>query len=102
MLGTLGLTRARNPLPFDNDDLTLAGELADRTAVCIDNARLYQGARNTAVTLQRSLLPDLPPQQAGLEVASRYRPAGTTIEVGGDWFDVIPSRKTRPRWSSAM
>jgi PAS domain S-box-containing protein len=90
VLGTLGLTRARNPLPFDNDDLLLAGELADRAAVCIDNARLYQGARNTAVTLQRSLLPDLPTQQAGLEVASRYRPAGTTIEVGGDWFDVIP------------
>ncbi|WP_217555559.1 SpoIIE family protein phosphatase [Streptomyces sp. GbtcB6] len=90
VLGTLGLTRARNPLPFDNDDLLLAGELADRAAVCIDNARLYQGARNTAVTLQRSLLPDIPPQQAGLEIASRYRPAGTTVEVGGDWFDVIP------------
>ncbi len=90
VVGTLGLTRARNPLPFDNDDLLLAGELADRAAVCIDNARLYQGARNTAVTLQRSLLPNLPPQQAGLDIASRYRPAGTTIEVGGDWFDVIP------------
>ncbi|MEU2334751.1 SpoIIE family protein phosphatase [Streptomyces sp. NPDC013172] len=90
VLGTLGLTRARSPLPFDNDGLLLVCELAERAAVCIDNARLYQGARNTAVTLQRSLLPDLPPQQAGLEVASRYRPAGTTIEVGGDWFDVIP------------
>ncbi len=26
----------------------------------------------------------------GLEVASRYQPAGATAEVGGDWFDVIP------------
>jgi serine phosphatase RsbU (regulator of sigma subunit) len=25
----------------------------------------------------------------GLEVASRYQPAGATSEVGGDWFDVI-------------
>ncbi|MFD8815622.1 SpoIIE family protein phosphatase [Streptomyces sp. NPDC059627] len=95
VLGTLGLIRARSPLPFDNDDLLLAGELADRAAVCIDNARLYQGARNTAVTLQRSLLPDIPPQQAGLEIASRYRPAGTTIEVGGDWFDVLPLTEGR-------
>ncbi|MFB6437090.1 SpoIIE family protein phosphatase [Streptomyces sp. NPDC056411] len=89
VLGALGLTRARNPEPFDEDDLTLAGELADRAAVCIDNARLYQSLRNTAVTLQRSLLPDRPPQQPGLEIATRYQPAGTTSEVGGDWFDVI-------------
>lgn len=25
-----------------------------------------------------------------LEVATRYQPAGTSTEVGGDWFDVIP------------
>jgi hypothetical protein len=90
VLGTLSLTRARNPLPFDEDDLTLAGELADRAAVCIDNARLYQSLHNTAATLQRSLLPDNPPRQPGLETATRYEPAGTTSEVGGDWFDVIP------------
>ncbi|MCQ4082374.1 SpoIIE family protein phosphatase [Streptomyces sp. RB6PN25] len=90
VLGALGLTRARNPLPFDDDDLALAGELAARAAVWIDNARWYQSVRNTAVTLQRSLLPDHPPHRTGLEVASRYQPAGTTIEVGGDWFDVIP------------
>ncbi|MFE0191073.1 SpoIIE family protein phosphatase [Streptomyces sp. NPDC058989] len=90
VLGALGLTRARNPLPFDEDDLTLAGELADRAAVCIDNARLYQGQRDAALTLQRSLLPARPPQPSGLEIATRYQPAGTTSEVGGDWFDVIP------------
>ncbi|MGW1373445.1 SpoIIE family protein phosphatase [Streptomyces sp. NPDC002446] len=90
VLGALGLTRARNPLPFDEDDLTLAGELADRAAVCIDNARLYQSQRNAALTLQRSLLPDHPPQRTGLEIATRYQPAGTSSEVGGDWFDVIP------------
>ncbi|MFF4602888.1 SpoIIE family protein phosphatase [Streptomyces sp. NPDC001339] len=90
VLGALVLTRARNPVPFDEDDLTLAGELADRAAVCIDNARLYQRLRNTAVTLQRSLLPDHPPHRPGLEIATRYQPAGTSSEVGGDWFDVIP------------
>ncbi|MCR8573822.1 SpoIIE family protein phosphatase [Streptomyces sp. Isolate_219] len=92
VLGALGLTRARNPLPFDEDDLALAAELADRAAVCIDNARLYQSQRNAALTLQRSLLPAHPPHQKGLEIATRYQPAGTTSEVGGDWFDVIPLR----------
>ncbi|MER6632427.1 SpoIIE family protein phosphatase [Streptomyces sp. NPDC000987] len=90
VLGALDLKRTRNPLPFTEDDLLLARELASRAAVQIDNARWYQNARNTALTLQRSLLPSHPRVTGGLEVASRYQPAGTTTEVGGDWFDVIP------------
>ncbi|GAA0629030.1 SpoIIE family protein phosphatase [Streptomyces thermocarboxydovorans] len=89
VLGALDLKRTRNPLPFDEDDLLLARELASRAAVQIDNARWYQNARDAALTLQRSLLPSHPPVTGGLEVASRYQPAGATSEVGGDWFDVI-------------
>ncbi|MEU9453334.1 SpoIIE family protein phosphatase [Streptomyces sp. NPDC048277] len=90
VLGALELKRTRNPSPFDDDDLLLARELAARAAVQIDNARWYQNARTTALTLQRSLLPTHPRVTTGLEVASRYQPAGETVEVGGDWFDVIP------------
>ena len=95
VLGALELKRARDPRPFGVDDLLLARELASRAAVQIDNARWYQSARNAALTLQRSLLPGPPPATAGLEVASRYQPAGTTTEVGGDWFDVIPLEDDR-------
>ncbi|OQR62880.1 PAS sensor protein [Streptomyces maremycinicus] len=90
VLGALDLKRTRNPLPFDEDDVILAGELAGRAAVAIDNARWFQSVRNTALTLQRSLLPDHAPQHTGLELASRYQPAQATSEVGGDWYDVIP------------
>ncbi|MFF5403250.1 SpoIIE family protein phosphatase [Streptomyces misionensis] len=90
VLGALDLKRTRNPRPFDRDDVLLARELAARAAVQIDNARWYQNAHNAALTLQRSLLPSDPPVTTGLEVASRYQPAGVTSEVGGDWFDVIP------------
>ncbi|MFI9469391.1 SpoIIE family protein phosphatase [Streptomyces sp. NPDC052492] len=90
VLGALDLIRTRTPHPFDEDDLLLARELASRAAVQIDNARWYQNARDTALTLQRSLLPSHPSVTGGLEVASRYQPAGATSEVGGDWFDVIP------------
>ncbi|MYS55385.1 GAF domain-containing protein, partial [Streptomyces sp. SID6013] len=89
VLGALDLKRTTNPLPFGEDDLLLARELAARAALQIDNARWYQNARDTALTLQRSLLPSHPPVTGGLEVASRYQPAGGTSEVGGDWFDVI-------------
>ncbi|MFE5186106.1 SpoIIE family protein phosphatase [Streptomyces sp. NPDC056628] len=90
VLGALDLKRIRNPLPFSEDDLLLARELAARAAIQIDNARWYQNARDTALTLQRSMLPSHPPVTGGLEVASRYQPAGAGAEVGGDWFDVIP------------
>ncbi len=90
VLGALDLKRTRNPLPFDEDDVVLASELAGRAAVAIDNARWFQSVRNTALTLQRSLLPDHPPHHAGLELASRYQPAQATSEVGGDWYDVLP------------
>ena len=90
VLGALDLKRTHNPEPFNADDEVLAGELAARAAVCIDNARWYRQVRNTALTLQRSLLPQQPPDQPGLEIAYRYQPAEAASEVGGDWFDVIP------------
>ncbi|MET9424927.1 SpoIIE family protein phosphatase [Streptomyces sp. NPDC006540] len=55
-----------------------------------DRHRAVEEQRRTALTLQRSLLPHPPPQRPGLDVAYRYRPAQATIEIGGDWFDVIP------------
>ncbi|MFI7014212.1 SpoIIE family protein phosphatase [Streptomyces sp. NPDC050164] len=89
-LGVAFFVRYRNPDAFRHDDLVLAGELAARAAVSIDNAYRYTRERATAVTLQRSLLPQRLPRQAAVEVASRYLPAGGHAGVGGDWFDVIP------------
>ncbi|MFD6875031.1 MULTISPECIES: SpoIIE family protein phosphatase [unclassified Streptomyces] len=54
--------------------------------------RAVEEQRHTALTLQHSLLPHTPPRRPGLEVATRYRPAQATMEIGGDWFDVIPLR----------
>ncbi|MDI3387698.1 SpoIIE family protein phosphatase [Streptomyces sp. B-S-A8] len=89
VLGALTLARTRNPLPFDHDDLMLAGELAARAAVSIDNARGYQQQSHAALSLQRHLLPHRPAKPPGLDIAYRYQPATTAGEVGGDWFDVI-------------
>jgi hypothetical protein len=74
---------------FNPDDTTLAGELASRAAVCIDNARLYHRERRTALALQRGLLPGRPEIPAGMEVATRYLPVGASV-VGGDWHDIVP------------
>ncbi|MFH9060693.1 SpoIIE family protein phosphatase [Streptomyces coeruleorubidus] len=89
-LGVATFSRHRQPKRFEQDDLLLAQEITARAAVCIDNARRYTRERDTSLTLQSSLLPQRLPEQAALDVASRYRPASARAGVGGDWFDVIP------------
>jgi serine phosphatase RsbU (regulator of sigma subunit) len=73
---------------FNPGDVALAGELASRAAVCLDNARLYDRERRIAIALRRGLLPSRPRVPAGLEVAPVYRPVGDNV-VGGDWHDII-------------
>ncbi|MFB6889085.1 SpoIIE family protein phosphatase [Kitasatospora sp. NPDC056327] len=90
VLGGAEFIRMRNPEPFTAADVALAEELVARTALAIDNARLYRRERETALTLQRSLLPQEIHRTLGLEIAYRYLPSSVTSEVGGDWFDVVP------------
>ena len=81
--------RAQASPPFNQGDIALAGELASRAAVCLDNARLYDRERRTAQALQQGLRPGRARIPEGLEVARRYRPVGNNV-VGGDWHDVVP------------
>ncbi|MET9384779.1 SpoIIE family protein phosphatase [Streptomyces sp. NPDC002928] len=94
-LGVAVFIRMEGSKAFEQDDLSLAEELAGRAAVAVDNARRYTRERVNALTLQHSLLPRDLPRQAAVEVAHRYLPAGTGAGVGGDWFDVIPLSGTR-------
>ncbi|MGW6404655.1 ATP-binding SpoIIE family protein phosphatase [Streptomyces sp. NPDC055134] len=89
-LGLAQFVRHRTAAHFDDDDLLLAQEIATRAAVYIDNARRYTHEHVTALTLQRSLLPQRPAAQSAVEAASRYLPSGSRAGVGGDWYDVIP------------
>ncbi|NYI08066.1 SpoIIE family protein phosphatase [Allostreptomyces psammosilenae] len=89
VLGVLLVGRSRGRRHLDEDDVAFAMEVADRAATALDNARLYARERDTALTLQRSLLPQAVPQPMGMEIAYRYVPAAVGAEAGGDWFDVI-------------
>ncbi|WP_328540527.1 SpoIIE family protein phosphatase [Streptomyces sp. NBC_00344] len=86
VLGVAHCYRLRAADPFEDDDLTLAAELADRAALCLDNARLYNRERSAASILQLSLRPAQVTDHTAVETAFSYRPFG----AGGDWFDVIP------------
>ncbi|MET7933348.1 SpoIIE family protein phosphatase [Streptomyces sp. NPDC005322] len=88
LLGMVNFWRLKQREPFEEEEISLAEELASHAAVCIDNARRYTREHGMAVTLQHSLLPSAVPEQDALDVAFRYLPAESG--VGGDWFDVIP------------
>jgi PAS domain S-box-containing protein len=83
----IGTLTARQFTKEDADLLTL---VADRAALAIEHARLYEREHGLVETLQRSLLPERLPQVPGLELAARYLPGGRGADVGGDWYDAIP------------
>ena len=81
---------AAPPRRFTQEELRLLELAADRVALTIDHARVFEREHRIAETLQRSLLPERLPGIPGIAVAARYLPAATEAEVGGDWYDVIP------------
>jgi PAS domain S-box-containing protein len=86
-IGTLSLVSAESGRTFDQGDVEFAGQIAERAALAVENARLYSERSEVARTLQNSLLPEALPEVAGWEIAALYRPVGHESEVGGDFYD---------------
>jgi serine phosphatase RsbU (regulator of sigma subunit) len=88
-LGELVLLYSTGRTPSD-EDLANAQDIADRTGLALDNARLYGQQRQLAEELQRSLLSASPePRSENAEIAVRYLPAAEVAAVGGDWYDAF-------------
>jgi len=87
-LGAMALVMASDERTFTRDDVELIQDLAGRAALAMDNVRLYQREHSVADTLQRSLLPELPPVP-GLETAAHYVSASSAADVGGDFYDLL-------------
>jgi PAS domain S-box-containing protein len=90
VLGTVTLVSAGSGRRFSEKDLVLAEQLATQVSSVFSRARAYDRERRISHELQRNLLPDAVPHIAGWDVAARYLPAAVGLEVGGDWYDVIP------------
>lgn len=88
-VGVLSFGAYRANRRFDESDLALAEELAERAATAVENARLYRERSYIARTLQESLLPPSLPEIPGVELAARYRAAGEGNQVGGDFYDIF-------------
>lgn len=59
-------------------------------ALSLERARMYETQHALATELQRGVLPRGTLTASGLTIATRYRPATSGIEIGGDFYDVVP------------
>jgi PAS domain S-box-containing protein len=77
----------RVPRVVSAEDRRLVSALVGHLSLAMQHVRQFESARETSLTLQRSLLApiDLP---SGFAV--RYEPAVHPLEIGGDFYDVIP------------
>ncbi|WP_327289585.1 ATP-binding SpoIIE family protein phosphatase [Streptomyces sp. NBC_01198] len=80
---------AEDPDPARRGVLVFAADVTDQVQAA-ERLRESEGRlHETAVTLQRSLLPQQLEQPDDLRLAATYQPGGTDAAVGGDWYDVI-------------
>ncbi|MGI5239834.1 SpoIIE family protein phosphatase [Dactylosporangium sp. CA-139066] len=80
----------RPPLGTDETRLGLLHDLAARVGAALETAQLYAAQSRVATTLQESLLPEAPPAVAGLGWGTAYRPARSTMQIGGDFYGAHP------------
>ncbi|HEX8204696.1 MAG TPA: GAF domain-containing SpoIIE family protein phosphatase, partial [Solirubrobacteraceae bacterium] len=91
VLGVMTFVSAESGRTFGDDDFAFAQDLARRAAVAVQNGRRYAEQVRVAVTLQRSLLPDRLPTVPGWESGASYEAGDERAEVGGDFYDVVPT-----------
>ncbi|MGW5613697.1 ATP-binding SpoIIE family protein phosphatase [Streptomyces sp. NPDC003877] len=79
------------PVAFTPDERSVLATVARMLAQALTRAGVAESERALTDGLQRTMLPRLGPQRIpGMSVAARYVPTGGGLQVGGDWYDVIP------------
>ncbi|MFG3202241.1 SpoIIE family protein phosphatase [Streptomyces sp. NPDC048192] len=78
------------PVTFTPDERAVLTTVARMLAQALSRAGAAEEERELTEGLQRSMLPSLGPEIPGLRVAARYIPTGGGLQVGGDWYDMIP------------
>ncbi|MFG3023037.1 SpoIIE family protein phosphatase [Streptomyces sp. NPDC048254] len=78
------------PVSFTPDERSVLTTVARMLAQALSRAGIADSERELTDGLQRSMLPTLGPEIPGMDVAARYIPTGGGLQVGGDWYDMIP------------
>ncbi|MFE2876777.1 SpoIIE family protein phosphatase [Streptomyces roseus] len=80
----------RHPVSFSPDERSVLTTVARMLAQALQRAGVAESERELTSDLQRSMMPVLGPDIPGMRLAARYVPTGGGLEVGGDWYDMIP------------
>ncbi|MFF3243042.1 SpoIIE family protein phosphatase [Streptomyces sp. NPDC002870] len=80
----------KHPVTFTPDERSVLTTVARMLAQALARAEVADSERELSLGLQRSMMPVLGPEVPGMSVAARYVPTGGGLQVGGDWYDVIP------------
>ncbi|MEU4353699.1 SpoIIE family protein phosphatase [Streptomyces virginiae] len=75
---------------FAPEERSLLTATAGLVGQALVRAHALDARHELATMLQRSLLPRKLPELPGGVAVARYLPATAGLEVGGDWYDVIP------------
>ncbi|AYN43446.1 PAS sensor protein [Streptomyces dangxiongensis] len=78
------------PHDFAPDERALLTACAALTGQALLRAHAFDAEHELVGMLQRSLLPRRLPRLPGAVAVARYLPTTAGLEVGGDWYDVIP------------
>ncbi|MGN9790475.1 SpoIIE family protein phosphatase [Streptomyces sp. OZ13] len=76
---------------FTQRDRGVLTALAGLIAQALERARLYDSEFALARGLQQALLPHRLPVVPGIRTVARYLPGTSGMDIGGDWYDVIPT-----------
>ncbi|MET9478930.1 SpoIIE family protein phosphatase [Streptomyces sp. NPDC006638] len=89
---TLGTWMAafKNRVAFSPDERSVLNTVARMLAQALARAGVTESERELSLGLQRSMMPTLNTDIPGMSVAARYVPTGGGLQVGGDWYDMIP------------
>ncbi|MEV6954487.1 SpoIIE family protein phosphatase [Streptomyces sp. NPDC051183] len=80
----------KHPVSFSPDERSVLTTVARMLAQALQRAGVAESERELTTGLQRSMMPQLGPEIPGMQLAARYVPTGGGLQVGGDWYDMIP------------
>ncbi|MFI1069162.1 SpoIIE family protein phosphatase [Streptomyces puniciscabiei] len=89
-VGTCVLAYAE-PHVFPADERAVLTSLGGLIAQALERARLYDAKHRLAHGLQQALLPRILAPPPGIEAAARYLPATHGMDIGGDFYDLVPT-----------
>ncbi|MFH8449375.1 SpoIIE family protein phosphatase [Streptomyces fungicidicus] len=78
------------PHDFGPDERALLTAAAGLAGQALMRARAFDAEHELVGMLQRQLLPRRLPRLPGAIAVARYLPSTAGLELGGDWYDVIP------------